>query len=85
MSLHTLMSTFNISAFVCLPAWLHSSAPGGPAGTHRHCDTVAEAWSSAQRDNNSEHEHLVILKIIHNLSCRHAVRDLIQCALLCLP
>ncbi len=58
---------FNIVVFVCPAAWLHSSAPGGPAGTHRHCNIVAETWSSAQRDNNGEHEHTIFLKMIHKV------------------
>ena len=45
----------NFGVLLSPPAWLHTSAPGRPAGTHRHCDAVAEAWSSAQRDNSSEH------------------------------
>lgn len=51
------MNRFNTGVMRSLPAWLYSSAPGSPAGTHGHCDTVAEARSSAERDNNSEHEH----------------------------
>lgn len=42
--------------FVCSvpPAGLHPTAPGSPAGTHRHCDAATEAWSSAQWDNNGQ-------------------------------